>query len=50
ALCHGEGITAVHLEVDRSNSRAQELYRKAGYADHDRFLLTKWIQAAIQGT
>lgn len=43
SICHKEGIAALHLEVDRGNTRAQEIYRKAGYKDHDRFLLTKWF-------
>lgn len=43
ALCQKEGLAAVHLEVDRTNTRAQEVYRKSGYKDHDRFLLTKWL-------
>ena len=37
------GINAVHLEVDRGNDRALELYRRAGYRDHERFLMTKWL-------
>lgn len=43
AVCREERIESVHLEVDRSNVTAQELYRRAGYADHDRYLLTKWL-------
>jgi ribosomal protein S18 acetylase RimI-like enzyme len=43
-FCREHGVAAVRLEVDRNNSRAQDLYRKAGYKDHDRFLLTKWIE------
>lgn len=41
--CRAEGIAAVHLEVDRSNDRAQRTYRRAGYADHDRYLMTRWL-------
>lgn len=44
-VCRGEGIAALHLEVDRVNTRAQALYRRAGYRDHDRHLLTKWLEA-----
>jgi GNAT superfamily N-acetyltransferase len=43
--CRREGIHALHLEVDRVNLRAQEVYRKAGYRDHDRYLLTKWLDS-----
>lgn len=47
AIAHVEGqarrlgVRAVHLEVERENRAAQALYRKAGYADHDRYLMTK---------
>ena len=42
-ICRREGIAAIHLEVDRSNTMARELYHRAGYRDHDRYLLTKWL-------
>jgi diamine N-acetyltransferase len=38
------GVNAVHLEVDRGNDSAFQLYRRAGYDDHDRFLMTKWLK------
>lgn len=37
------GVRAVHLEVDRGNDPALELYRRTGYVDHARFLMTKWL-------
>lgn len=37
------GVTAVHLEVDHGNDPALELYRRAGYENHNRFLMTKWL-------
>ena len=37
------GVNAIHLEVDRGNDPAFELYQRAGYEDHDRFLMTKWL-------
>jgi len=37
------GVNALHLEVDRGNDAAIELYRRAGYADHGRHLMTKWL-------
>jgi len=37
------GVNAIHLEVDRGNEPALELYRRAGFEDHDRFLMTKWL-------
>ena len=42
-LCHERGVRALHLEVERSNTGAQSVYRRAGFRDHDRYLLTKWI-------
>jgi ribosomal protein S18 acetylase RimI-like enzyme len=38
------GVNAVHLEVDQGNDPAFELYRQSGYHDHDRFLMTKWLE------
>jgi GNAT superfamily N-acetyltransferase len=37
------GVTALHLEVERKNVNAQRLYRRAGFEDHDRYLMTNWI-------
>lgn len=37
------GVNAIHLEVDPGNDPAIELYRRSGYRDHDRFLMTKWL-------
>ena len=37
------GVNALHLEVDHANDPALELYRRTGYKDHDRFLMTKWL-------
>lgn len=37
------GVRALHLEVDRSNTRAQAFYHKADFVDHDRYLMTKLI-------
>jgi len=42
------GVHAMHLEVDRGNDPARELYRRTGYQDHDRLLMTKWLNRAIQ--
>jgi ribosomal protein S18 acetylase RimI-like enzyme len=42
-LCRGRGVRALHLEVERENTRAQSVYRRAGFKDHDRYLLTKWL-------
>lgn len=40
------GVSAIHLEVDEGNTAAEELYRRAGYADQSRFLMTKWLTEA----
>ena len=42
-ICPSLGIQALHLEVEQKNTAAQNLYRKVGFKDHDRYLMTKWI-------
>lgn len=37
------GATAIHLEVNQGN-RAIELYRRRGFEDHHRYLMTKWLR------
>jgi len=37
------GVTALRLEVERKNAGAHGLYRKAGFEDHDRHLMTNRI-------
>jgi GNAT superfamily N-acetyltransferase len=41
--CREFGVAALHLEVERENLAAQALYKKFGFRDHQRFLMTKWI-------
>jgi diamine N-acetyltransferase len=41
--CQALGVRALHLEVERANARAQAVYRQAGFLDHDRYLMTKWL-------
>jgi len=41
--CRTLGVRALHLEVERENTNAQRLYRKVGFIDHDRYLMTKRI-------
>ena len=36
------GVAVIHLEVNHGNP-ALELYRRLGYEDHQRYLMTKWI-------
>jgi ribosomal protein S18 acetylase RimI-like enzyme len=38
------GVNAIHLEVDPGNDSALELYRRTGFVDHNRFLMTKWLK------
>jgi len=38
------GVNALHLEVDFGSDPAAELYRRGGFEDHNRYLMTKWLQ------
>jgi ribosomal protein S18 acetylase RimI-like enzyme len=38
------GVNAIHLEVDEGNDPAAELYRRTGFDDHSRFLMTKRLK------
>ncbi len=44
--CRNLGVHALHLEVERENTAAQRLYRRAGFRDFDRLLLNLWIEEA----
>ena len=44
SVCRERGIRALHLEVDRGNTRAQSVYARAGFADRGNHLLNKWIE------
>jgi len=37
------GIKAVHLEVERNNDAAKNLYEKYDFKDNGRTLMTRWI-------
>jgi len=41
--CRSLGVRALHLEVGRENETALEFYRRHGFADHNRGLMTRWI-------
>ena len=41
AECAQCGVKALHLEVERGNEAARRLYRRRGFADKDRILMTK---------
>ena len=40
-VCRGRGVRALRLEVERANAAAQAVYRRAGFAAHDRLLMTR---------
>ena len=42
--CQALRVKAVHLEVERSNNTARELYRTFGFDDHDRLLMTRLVR------
>lgn len=42
-LCRTKAIRALHLEADYVNARAHEFYKRQGFRDHERHLMTKWI-------
>jgi len=44
SVCRENRIVALHLEVERKNTAAQRAYQKFGFADHDRYLMTKWLE------
>jgi ribosomal protein S18 acetylase RimI-like enzyme len=39
------GISAVHLEVERNNDAAINLYNKFDFKDNGRTLMTRWIES-----
>jgi diamine N-acetyltransferase len=43
SACRRLGINALHLEVGHDNVRARRLYRKMGFIDHERHLMTRRI-------
>lgn len=43
SVCPELKIQVLHLEVERENLAAQSLYRKSGFKNQERHLMTKWI-------
>lgn len=43
AGCRSSGVAALHLEVDHGNADGKRLYARRGFVDHDRHLMTKWL-------
>jgi diamine N-acetyltransferase len=41
--CRELDVNALHLEVERANTNAYALYRKFGFEDQERYLMTRWI-------
>jgi ribosomal protein S18 acetylase RimI-like enzyme len=44
ADCGERGVKALHLEVERGNETARRLYRRWGFADKERVLMTKRLR------
>ncbi|NHC35632.1 GNAT family N-acetyltransferase [Scytonema millei] len=40
-ICSELEINALHLEVERHNTKAQNFYRQVGFVDQNRYLMTK---------
>ena len=49
AYCRKAGVNALHLEVERHRGTAQALYARWGFADFDRYLMTKWLTGSRPG-
>jgi GNAT superfamily N-acetyltransferase len=43
-LCRAHGIGAIHLEADHFNMRVHEYYKRMGFRDHKRHLMTRWLR------
>ncbi len=42
-VCRTLGVQALHLEVEHHNTSAQAFYRKIGFYDQERYLMTRQI-------
>ncbi len=42
-VCRSLDVNALHLEVEQHNSNAQQVYRKLGFINHERYLMTRWL-------
>ncbi len=45
AACAEWGVLALRLEVAWDNEPAQRLYTRLGFAQHDRHIMTRWLDA-----
>jgi GNAT superfamily N-acetyltransferase len=39
-ICRARGISKIHLEADYVNGRVHEFYKRLGFRDHERHLMT----------
>jgi ribosomal protein S18 acetylase RimI-like enzyme len=44
AFCRELDVRCLRLEVEKSNEKAQKAYRKAGFRQHERLLMTKALE------
>ncbi len=42
-FCAAQGVRALRLEVEHVNHQAHNLYRKSGFTEHPRHIMTKWL-------
>ncbi len=42
------GVNAIHLEATRENAVAIALYRRVGFVDHERWLMTKKLTQQVE--
>ncbi len=45
--CRELGVKALHLEVEPHRQPALELYRRVGFEEHNRKLMTKWLNDRV---
>ncbi|QSJ20157.1 GNAT family N-acetyltransferase [Nostoc sp. UHCC 0702] len=46
-VCISLNVQALHLEVERKNTSAQGFYRRVGFEDHERYLMTKRLNNPV---
>ncbi|MCL4691629.1 MAG: GNAT family N-acetyltransferase [Candidatus Hydrogenedentes bacterium] len=45
AVCKSRGVQAVHLEVEPRKERTAQFYRRHGFSDHNRILMTRRLRS-----